>query len=129
MRNDVGHTPLTAAVHGGHFEVVKFLVYQPHIRGVNINLRSKDRKTPLMWAMEADHLGIVLLLLYVGRTKLDLWGKDKHQAAACPAMLKHVVREPMQHLLRVGGPEEDSVLAISVPGEGVSKSSWLCTAR
>ena len=65
MPNDTKITPLMEASLHGNYEIVKYLVQH----GANVNAKTNDGDSALLFAVEAGHLEIVKLLIENGADK------------------------------------------------------------
>jgi ankyrin repeat protein len=70
MGDSRGETPLHAAACRGQIEAVRELVDATESAGVNLDLRTQDGKTPLLWASWHEQVEIVQLLLNKGADPL-----------------------------------------------------------
>lgn len=72
-KNKRGITPLQAAAHNGHSNVVRHLILEG---GANVEARDNDGHTALYWAAEKGHLDTAKELLETGQAKVDV--KEKY---------------------------------------------------
>lgn len=61
-KDEMGRTPLHLACHGGHIEMVKYLM----AKGANIEAKFANGSTALYWAIPEGHIDVVKLLLAAG---------------------------------------------------------------
>ena len=61
-KDEMGRTPLHLACHGGHIEMVKFLM----AKGADIEAKFANGSTAIYWAIPEGHIDVVKLLIAKG---------------------------------------------------------------
>ena len=75
-KDDQGYnleTPLHKAAFWGNTEIIEFLI----AKGAEVNVKNKDGKTPLDWAIEYDDETADLLRKHGGKTGRELKAEGK----------------------------------------------------
>ena len=97
-RTSTDSTPLRAAAHKGHLDVVRCLVE----RGADVNARNQYKGTPMMAACYYGHLSIITYLINKGAL-VDLQAKDGNTALHYAAERGHL--ETVSQLLSLGASQ------------------------